>query len=190
MNGSRFRIFGLLALIVLPVFALTALADEGHKHDDEGASTLKQMREMHRGHKHEHDFETIEEMGPERMNKMMHFMRDVGLALPPMDAKRGRDLFVNKGCVVCHAVNGVGGDVGPALNAEDMPKPMNAFEFAARMWRGAQAMTAMQQEEFGEVVNLDGQELADLIAFAHDADEQQKLTKKQIPDNFRKKIEQ
>ena len=67
---------------------------------------------------------------------------------------------------------------------------MNAFEFAARMWRGAQAMTAMQQEEFGEVVNLDGQELADLIAFAHDADEQKKLTVKQVPKQFLDKTEQ
>jgi hypothetical protein len=51
-------------------------------------------------------------------------------------------------------------------------------------------MTAIQQEEFGEVVNLDGQELADLVAFAHDADEQKKLTDKQIPKQFRDKIEQ
>jgi len=71
-----------------------------------------------------------------------------------------------------------------------MPRPINAFEFAARMWRGAQAMTAMQQEEFGKVVDLSGQELTDLIAFAHDADEQSKLSLTQVPKKFRNKIEQ
>ena len=33
-------------------------------------------------------------------------------------------------------------------------------------------MTAMQEEELGGVISLTGQELADLAAFAHDAEEQ------------------
>ena len=32
------------------------------------------------------------------------------LLLPDADAARGRALFVSKGCVVCHAINEVGGD--------------------------------------------------------------------------------
>ena len=32
-----------------------------------------------------------------------------GLVLPKMDSKRGRELYVNKGCVACHSINGVGG---------------------------------------------------------------------------------
>ena len=54
---------------------------------------------------------------------------------------------------------------------------MNAFEFTARMWRGAEAMTALQEDMLGEVISLDGQNLADLVAFAHDAVEQAKLTR-------------
>jgi cytochrome c len=34
------------------------------------------------------------------------------------DAAAGRDLFVVKGCVMCHAVNGVGGKAAPALDAD------------------------------------------------------------------------
>lgn len=190
MTSSRTRKLAFGILLTLSIAPLPAHADEGHKHADDGQSMMKQMREMHRGHEHAHDFKAMEEMGPEQMKLMMGFMRDAGLALPPMDAGRGRDVFLQKGCVVCHSVNKVGGDVGPSLNAADMPRPMNAFEFAARMWRGAQAMTVMQQEEFGEVVDLDGQELADLVAFAHDANEQKKLTLKQVPKQFRDKIEQ
>jgi hypothetical protein len=81
-------------------------------------------------------------------------------------------------------VNGVGGDLGPSLDAAEMPRPMNAFDFTARMWRGAQAMTALQEDLLGEVISLDGQDLADLVAFAHDAEEQAKLTADQITERF------
>jgi mono/diheme cytochrome c family protein len=111
-------------------------------------------------------------------------MHEIGVAMPPMDAQRGRHIFVEKGCVACHSVNGVGGDLGPSLNAADMPRPMNTFEFAARMWRGARAMTELQEDLLGEVISLDGQDLADLIAFAHDEAEQAKLTEDQIPERF------
>lgn len=70
-----------------------------------------------------------------------------------------------------------------------MPSPMNVFEFAARMWRGAPAMALMQEEELGEFISLTGEELADLIAFPHDADEQSELTADQIPERFREMVE-
>jgi mono/diheme cytochrome c family protein len=34
------------------------------------------------------------------------------------DAARGRTLFVSKGCVVCHAINEVGGTSAPPLDPE------------------------------------------------------------------------
>lgn len=190
MTISRIRSVSLAVLLTLTAAPVTALAGAGHTGDDHDHSTMEQMREKHRGHEHKHDFKAMEQMSPKQTKRMMSFMRDVGLTLPPMDAGRGRKLFINKGCVVCHAINKVGGDIGPSLDAADMPSPMNAFEFAARMWRGAQAMTAMQQEEFGEVVDLSGQELADLVAFAHDADEQRKLALTQVPKKYRDKIDQ
>ena len=115
----------------------------------------------------------------------MDFMTEVGLAVPPMDSHESRRLFVDMGCVVCHAVNGIGGEIGPALDADQMPNPMNAFEFAARMWRGASSMVPMQEELFGEPVALAGQELADLVAFAHDETEQSELSIEQVPARFR-----
>jgi mono/diheme cytochrome c family protein len=168
----------------------TGGTEQGHA---EGAGmmsgSIDEAREMHKAHEHGHDFEAIEEMSPERMNRVMALMSDIGVATPPMDAQRGREVFVQKGCVACHSVNGVGGDLGPALNADDMPSPMNSFEFAARMWRGAQAMTALQEDMLGEVISLSGQDLADLVAFAHDEDEQAKLTEDQIPERFHGLIE-
>ena len=155
-------------------------ADAGHADADHGdPNTVESMREIHQGHEHGHDFEVIDEMSLEQVGRMMDLMRDIGLALPPMDSERGRALFLNKGCVICHSVNGVGAEIGPSLNATDMPSPMNVFSFAARMWRGASAMAAMQEYEFGAIISLSG---PDLIAFAHDAEEQAKLTQSQVPE--------
>ena len=165
--------------------------EAGEDHHEGGgmmSGSLEEMREMHRGHKHHHDFEAMAEMTPEQRARVMALMHEIGVAMPPMDPARGRRLFVAKGCVACHSVNGVGGELGPALDARDMPRPMNAFEFAARMWRGAQAMTALQEDMLGAVISLDGQDLADLVAFAHDAGEQARLSPDQIPERFREFI--
>lgn len=112
------------------------------------------------------------------------FMNRVGLVLPAMNSANGRTLFLQKGCVVCHAVNGIGGEDAPPLNASDMPVPMNPFEFSARMWRGAPTMVVMQEYELGSFIDLTGQELVDLIAFFHDAQEQKELTEDQVPARF------
>ncbi|NQW10943.1 MAG: c-type cytochrome [Alphaproteobacteria bacterium] len=170
-----------------------ARADAGHGHDADGhaaapSGMIDHMQEMHRGHEHGHDFEAMAPMSPEQRDRMLAFMRDIGLVTPPMDSTRGRKLFTETGCVACHSVNGVGGNLGPSLNAADMPSPMNAFEFSARMWRGAPAMTALQEDLLGGVIALTGQDLADLVAFAHDEREQAKLTKDQIPERFHELI--
>jgi hypothetical protein len=173
----------------------TTGAEEGHA---EGAGTMQgmgmmpgsveEMREIHKKHEHGHDFAVMEELSPGQLTRMMSLMQDVGVVMPPMDPVRGRLLFVDKGCVACHSVNSVGGDLGPALNAGDMPRPMNSFEFVARMWRGARAMTELQEGLLGGVISLDGQDLADLVLFAHDPEEQAKLTEDQIPERYRSLI--
>lgn len=104
-----------------------------------------------------------------------------GLVIPKMDSVYGRELFATKGCAVCHSINGIGGEDAPPLDAEYMDTPMNPFDFAARMWRGAEAMVYMQREELGYVIELDGDELAAIIAFAHDANEQAKYTEADWP---------
>jgi cytochrome c len=102
-----------------------------------------------------------------------------------MDAARGRKLFASKGCVVCHSINGVGGKDASPLDASTMPVPMNPFEFAARMWNGADAMVALQREELGEPIRLTGDELADIIAFVHHPDEQAKFSENDIPPRIK-----
>lgn len=179
------RKFSTLVMASAVVFSLAPTAsypsgDHAGGHDE----PLEAAREIHSSHEHEHDFGVMDEMTDDELERLNGFMSSVGLVIPPMSSHRGREIFLDKGCVVCHSVNGVGGEVGPDLDAANMPSPMNAFEFAARMWRGAPAMVLMQEEQLGEFINLTGEELADLVAFVHDAHEQEELSIDQVPEKF------
>ncbi|MEE8501508.1 MAG: c-type cytochrome [Kiloniellales bacterium] len=102
-------------------------------------------------------------MGSDRMSTPgMANMR-----MPRMDPVRGRRLFVAKGCVACHAINGVGGHDATNLDAHTMQPMMNPFEFAAKMWAMAPAMIYAQEEALGEQILFTGDELADIIGFVH-----------------------
>lgn len=121
----------LLASVNLPLILFSNAevhADAGHGHGETtGQEMIENTRQLHMGHEHGHDFQLMEEMSPEQANRMMGLMREIRQALPPMDTSRGRVLFVEKGCVICHSVNRVGIGVGPTLDADAMPSPMNAF---------------------------------------------------------------
>jgi len=107
------------------------------------------------------------------------------LQIPQFDPVRGRQLFASKGCVVCHSIHGVGGQDAAPLDASTMQPHMNPFDFAAKMWRGAVPMIAMQRNELGHQIGFTGQELADIIAFVHDPAEQQKFSAADIPPEIR-----
>src|SRR5262245_54695356 len=112
-------------------------------------------------------------------------MMSPGMMMPSMNAANGRKLFAAKGCVVCHSVNGIGGQDAAALDASTMPGMTNPFDFVANMWRGAPAMIDMQREELGEQIEFTGQELADIIAFLHHEAEQRKFSDADIPPNIK-----
>lgn len=94
------------------------------------------------------------------------------LVIPMMSPERGKTLFVDKGCVACHAINGVGGHDAPPMDAHRAMGLVNPFDFAAKMWNHAPAMIAAQEEALGEQIYFTGDELADIIAFLHDDEAQ------------------
>ncbi|WP_306252151.1 cytochrome c [Parvularcula sp. IMCC14364] len=100
----------------------------------------------------------------------------ITVEVPEVNARRGRILFTVKGCVICHQVNGVGGTAAPALSASRQPESINPLTFTARMWRGAAAMTQLQNIELGYTIELDDQDFADLAAFAESPEEQALFT--------------
>lgn len=116
-------------------------------------------------------------------------LEGVELVMPQMDPERGMTLFVEKGCVACHAINGVGGHDAPALDAHTMNGLMNPFDFSARMWNHAPAMIATQQAALGEQITLTGQELADIIAFVHDEKTQHAFTQADLTPKAREMMD-
>ena len=119
----------------------------------------------------------------------MPHMMSPELMIPSMDPARGRRLFASKGCVVRHAVNGVGGTDAPALDATTITGMTNPFDFVANMWRGAEPMIQLQQQELGGQIEFTGQELADIIAFLHHEEEQKKFSEADIPPNVKAAME-
>ena len=102
-----------------------------------------------------------------------------------VDPMRGRELFVEKGCVICHAVNGVGGKAAPVLDAEIGAPAVDPLDFAARMWAGAPAMIELQAIELGYTIYLTADDIADLAAFAADRDAQKGLSVEDLPETIR-----
>lgn len=167
----NFAFGGALALAVAgALFATDAVAgDQGHSSAESAAPKM-------------------DPMNVREMDELMAVFRSMlgdwsgpRLIMPMMNSARGRKLFASKGCVTCHSINGVGGEDAPALDAHTMKLFMSPFEFAAAMWRGAATMIALQEEALGEQINFTGEELADIIAFAHDEEEQHKFTEADIP---------
>lgn len=107
------------------------------------------------------------------------------ILLPQLDAQRGRQLFVDRACVVCHAVNDVGGKAGPSFDAIGEDNHVDILAFAAGMWRGADPMIVLQAMELGYQIELTGQDIGDLAAFAHDKNAQKGFSLEEVPDLIR-----
>lgn len=126
---------------------------------------------------------TAEHVKSSSTSSQIHGMR---LVMPMMNPDRGKSLFVSKGCVACHAINGVGGHDAPSMDAHNLKGLMNPFDFAAKMWNHAPAMIAAQEGAFGEMIVFTGEELADIIAFIHDDDVQHAFAESDLTAKARK----
>ena len=109
----------------------------------------------------------------------------VYLVMPMLDAEAGKKSFVDKGCIACHAVNGVGGHDAPALDAHTMNPVMSPFDFAAKMWNHAPGMIAAQEYAMGEQITLTGEELGNLIAFVHSDEVQHTFSEADLTEKTR-----
>lgn len=82
---------------------------------------------------------------------------------PSQDPVAGSRVFGEKGCSRCHAVQGVGGRVGPDLGR--IPRPRSFFDLAAAMWNHLPRMAERMRELRIARPALDARETGDLIAF-------------------------
>ncbi len=164
------------AVFLGAVLTVSALAHDGPDHAKPPAAKPKAAAEQSAAKK-----------GPSKKGKA-HKPANVRLAMPMMNAERGMFLFASKGCVACHAVNGIGGHDAKNLDAHTMEKVMNQFDFVAKMWRVAPAMIYAQQEAYGDQILFTGEEIADIIAFVHDDGQQHKFNATMIPKKIMKSM--
>jgi mono/diheme cytochrome c family protein len=73
----------------------------------------------------------------------------------------GSRVFGTKGCAKCHAVNGVGGTVGPDLGR--LPRARSIAEFGAAMWNHIPDWQGRMREV--GINRLEPRETGDLTAF-------------------------
>lgn len=87
---------------------------------------------------------------------------------PTQDPLAGSRVFGAKGCVQCHAVNGVGGKVGPDLGR--VLHPHSFYDLAAAMWNHLPKMAERMRELAIARPQLDPREIGDLIGFLYTLD--------------------
>jgi mono/diheme cytochrome c family protein len=81
------------------------------------------------------------------------------------DPVNGERVFADKGCVGCHAVNGVGGKGGPDLGRT--PRPRTFFDLAAAIWNHAPKMATRMRERGLVRPPLDAREAGDVVAYLY-----------------------
>ena len=106
---------------------------------------------------------------------------EVYVVAPMMDSEQGMRLFVSKGCVACHAANGVGGRVATNLDAHSSHTFMNPFDFAAKMWAVIPGVAEVEARIEGHRFLFTAVELSDIMAFVHDGKRQRDFTEADLP---------
>jgi cytochrome c2 len=79
------------------------------------------------------------------------------------DPLAGARVFGEKGCARCHAVNGIGGKIGPDLGR--VGRPRSFFDLAAALWNHLPRMAGEMRQLGIPRPALDRQQAGDLIAF-------------------------
>jgi len=82
---------------------------------------------------------------------------------PTQDPLAGERVFQAKGCVTCHAVNGVGGKIGPDLARTARPRTF--YDLAAALWNHAPKMAARMRQLGIARPHLDARESGDVAAY-------------------------
>lgn len=125
----------------------------------------------------------------EEQNGQLSVANKTRLVIPIMNVERGKKLFVAKGCVACHAVNGVGGHDAPPMDDHTKLGLISPFDFVAKMWNHAPGMLAAQEEAFGGQITFTGAQIADIIAFVHDDDAQHTFTESDLTPEAKKMMQ-
>jgi len=84
---------------------------------------------------------------------------------PSQDPIAGSRVFATKGCETCHAINGVGGKIGPDLAKSS--RPHSFFDVATALWNHLPRMTDRMKQLGITRPQLTAKEAGDLIGFLY-----------------------
>ncbi len=102
-------------------------------------------------------------ISPGEAGDLIAFLYTLNYFDPPGNAQAGKRLFSEKKCIVCHQVAGVGGVVGPNLDA--LKQYGSAIFVAAAMWNHGPTMAEAMRAKGIVRPTFSGSELVDLIAY-------------------------
>src|SRR3972149_2167813 len=83
----------------------------------------------------------------------------------PQDPLKGRQLFMDKGCIKCHSLQGQGGQIGPDLGKSGRGRDL--FQTAGVMWNHFPVMSEKMAELRIAQPSFAGHEMANLISFLY-----------------------
>lgn len=83
----------------------------------------------------------------------------------PKDPLKGQELFINKGCIKCHSIQGVGGKIGPDLGKGGFNSSL--IQIAGIMWNHSPKMSDKMRELKIPRPKFEVTEIADLIAYLY-----------------------
>ena len=83
----------------------------------------------------------------------------------PKDPLKGQELFIDKGCIKCHSIQGVGGKIGPDLGKGGFNRSL--IQIAGIMWNHSPKMSEKMRELKIPRPKFEVAEMADLIAYLY-----------------------
>lgn len=119
---------------------------------------LPEMTEQMRARGLERPTLTSDDMG--KLAAYLFYVRFLG---QPGDVDKGRELFRERKCAVCHQFGGVGGTVGPRL--DELKNFASVYFFARALWNHGPEMTEKMAELSLDRPRLEGDDVAHIVAF-------------------------
>ncbi|MCL6617421.1 MAG: cytochrome c, partial [Anoxybacillus ayderensis] len=85
----------------------------------------------------------------------------------PGNPKEGKQVFIEKGCIKCHAIKGEGGKNGEDLGKKEKQFYRSLTEIASIMWnKGPSVLSKMSQTDVG-IPKFTAKEMADLVSYLY-----------------------
>jgi mono/diheme cytochrome c family protein len=103
------------------------------------------------------------DLSPREMGDLIAFLYWLDYFDPSGDVERGKQLFSEKRCVLCHQVGGVGGVAGP--NLDFLRQYGSPIQIATAMWNHGSAMTEAMRSKGITRPTFTGPDLVALLAY-------------------------